>query len=770
MRNALLRYCVDGALNPQVDSILARLPALPLMILARVVALQNLRPTDRRVALALYQRVLAHRSASVFRKPHGKLYLDLAFQFSDRPAVKRGLREFKLDPIEHVAMTADMLNPALANGSDESTWLAAVNRFTERETAVRMTLLPQPGRAFDRLNTTRVSPVEGGPKITVALTAWCPDDGLVTAFRSIQNQSWRNLEILVMDDNSPPEFLPLLRSVVASDPRARLVRMPRNGGTYLARNRALDEASGEFFTVHDSDDWAHPERIERQARLLVDSPELVSCSSRALRADDDLVFTLPGVSPSRENASSLMFRRNEVMASIGYYDQSRKGADTEYALRMRQHFGRDSHRTLQEHLALIRLRVGSLSRDEFKPGWRHPSRLTYRLAYQWHHTQRIAAGLPLYVGRDGDGAQRVRPVRFVVDQKCEEVQRRRQWDVMYVLDLRATAEQPPSFLDELVQLVEAGRKVAVMHMESFLYPLVAEVEPYVPELQRLISTGVVGEVLITDDAEVETVVIRDPSSLQFAASMKVAAAANRVLVLPEGTSQGRSVAGWTYSPADVEEHAYRVFGREAVWVMDDIQLGTWRTPLSAARRIIPRNWVIPGTRQLWRAPRPLSDAVRPVRLGRIVLDEQDVEFLSPGLAGLNSAAIECLSLFVSPAVEGVARTIAWSPGWRVEVGTQPEDIYYAQVDVLLLHGAAPRNVAHLRHAMEAAASGCIVIGDEGWDHLLGRMLCCSLGEVPAVLSEIYSSTELEHHYRSATVRQLDGTSSLECFIKTVAPV
>src|SRR5690606_19121105 len=149
------------------------------------------------------------------------------------------------------------------------------------------------------------------------------------------------------------------------------------------------------------------------------------------------------------------------------------------------HFGGDSHELLDAHLAFIRLRTGSLSRGEFRPGWRHPSRLVYRLGYQWHHAQRVAAGLPLYVGRDGEGASFTRPARFLVHQESEEAQRRREWDVVYVLDLRETADRPATYLDELLELVKAGRRTAVLHLESLLYPLVAEVEPYHDQLQRL---------------------------------------------------------------------------------------------------------------------------------------------------------------------------------------------------------------------------------------------------------------------------------------------
>ena len=105
---------------------------------------------------------------------------------------------------------------------------------------------------------------------------------------SLVAQTWRNLEILVVDDCSPPEFDDLLESVTATDPRIRLIKMPVNGGTYKIRNHAIAQCRGSFVTFQDSDDWAHPERIARQVAPLLGPTGLVSTHARSLRVNDDL--------------------------------------------------------------------------------------------------------------------------------------------------------------------------------------------------------------------------------------------------------------------------------------------------------------------------------------------------------------------------------------------------------------------------------------------------------------------------------------------------
>ena len=91
-----------------------------------------------------------------------------------------------------------------------------------------------------------------------------PDRSFRTAVQSLINQTWQNLEILVIDDCSPAEYDGLLSEVTSLDPRIELIRMPSNGGTYRIRNEGIRRSRGEFITFQDSDDWAHPERIARQ--------------------------------------------------------------------------------------------------------------------------------------------------------------------------------------------------------------------------------------------------------------------------------------------------------------------------------------------------------------------------------------------------------------------------------------------------------------------------------------------------------------------------
>ena len=122
------------------------------------------------------------------------------------------------------------------------------------------------------------------------------------------------------------------------------MRNAANGGPYVSRNHGLAEARGVFVTCHDSDDWAHPQRLERQVAALLDQPEAMGNMSRCVTATPDLRFAnrSGGVNGFRWNFSSVLFRREQALEGVGFWDEARFGADGEYVARLRRRFGRET--------------------------------------------------------------------------------------------------------------------------------------------------------------------------------------------------------------------------------------------------------------------------------------------------------------------------------------------------------------------------------------------------------------------------------------------
>jgi glycosyltransferase involved in cell wall biosynthesis len=116
---------------------------------------------------------------------------------------------------------------------------------------------------------------------------------LADSIESVRAQTIRDIEIIVSDDASTDNSAEIVRGMMASDPRIRLLTAEKNAGPAAARNRAIDVAAGEWIAVVDSDDLVKPTRLE----TLVSAAERDSAD---IVADDvDMLDLNAGTPPSR---------------------------------------------------------------------------------------------------------------------------------------------------------------------------------------------------------------------------------------------------------------------------------------------------------------------------------------------------------------------------------------------------------------------------------------------------------------------------------------
>src|SRR5699024_6836362 len=103
---------------------------------------------------------------------------------------------------------------------------------------------------LDRIYT-EPSEIATGPLISVIVPTFQGGPLLFTALHSLLQQSWKNLEIIVVDDGSGPEYQEYLNQASSLSKKIRVFKQPANFGAYSARNLGVRKATGEFVTVHD---------------------------------------------------------------------------------------------------------------------------------------------------------------------------------------------------------------------------------------------------------------------------------------------------------------------------------------------------------------------------------------------------------------------------------------------------------------------------------------------------------------------------------------
>ena len=99
------------------------------------------------------------------------------------------------------------------------------------------------------------------PLISVIVPVYKVEQYLPKCIESILAQTYRNLEILLVDDGSPDTCGVICDAYAAKDGRIKVIHK-ENGGLSSARNAGMDIARGEYFGFVDSDDWIEPEMYE----------------------------------------------------------------------------------------------------------------------------------------------------------------------------------------------------------------------------------------------------------------------------------------------------------------------------------------------------------------------------------------------------------------------------------------------------------------------------------------------------------------------------
>lgn len=288
---------------------------------------------------------------------------------------------------------------ALANalaGHDPVRWLQHVNAYLAAHGLAPIEVEPaaaaRPGATvFDRLRGGPLPAANEGPLVSVCMSCFNAERYLEQAMRSILNQSYRNLELIVIDDLSRDTTPQIIERLAREDARVRVLRNPTNRGTYVSRNQAFEQARGEFFTVMDADDFALPERLARQVHNLLAHPERIGVWTDWVRMHDDGRFYFKvqwGGTYQHEAVATLMIRRREVLDRIGYWDSVRFAADTEFIFRIKRVYGKDAVPKMGTPTVISLFHENSLTNDPLtgiSEGGLSPVRQRYRDAWgQWH--------------------------------------------------------------------------------------------------------------------------------------------------------------------------------------------------------------------------------------------------------------------------------------------------------------------------------------------------------------------------------------------------
>lgn len=111
-------------------------------------------------------------------------------------------------------------------------------------------------------------PFSPGPAISVILPVRNRAAIVEAAARCVLDQTWRDLELIIVDGGSTDGTVAVLKGLAAADPRVRLLLHDRAEGVAAARNAAARLARGRFLAFQDSDDSWSADKMQRQMTAL----------------------------------------------------------------------------------------------------------------------------------------------------------------------------------------------------------------------------------------------------------------------------------------------------------------------------------------------------------------------------------------------------------------------------------------------------------------------------------------------------------------------
>lgn len=186
------------------------------------------------------------------------------------------------------------------------------------------------------------------PKVSVVVPAYNVQNYIEEALISLQQQSFTEFEVLVVDDGSTDGTAEIVRRFCAQDARFKLLQKP-NGGLSSARNHGMKHASTDYIALLDADDRYEPDKLAAHVQVLETHPEVgvVYSASKAIRDDGGATFMQLSGKPIYADPVKALLCKNFVghgsnavfryciVEEVGYFDETlRSSEDVDYWIRI----------------------------------------------------------------------------------------------------------------------------------------------------------------------------------------------------------------------------------------------------------------------------------------------------------------------------------------------------------------------------------------------------------------------------------------------------
>ncbi len=159
---------------------------------------------------------------------------------------------------------------------------------------------------------------KNNPLVSVIVPVYNAEKYVESAVRSIMNQTYKNLEIIITDDCSTDKSFEILQRLAKQDSRIKLYKNETNLKIVRTLNNQISLANGKYIARMDADDISLPRRIEKQVVFLEQNPDISFCGTNAFYINENgkkiRVSHLPIT--AKENLFCLRFYSSFIHPSV----------------------------------------------------------------------------------------------------------------------------------------------------------------------------------------------------------------------------------------------------------------------------------------------------------------------------------------------------------------------------------------------------------------------------------------------------------------------
>ncbi|MFO7744600.1 MAG: glycosyltransferase family 2 protein [Psychroflexus sp.] len=209
--------------------------------------------------------------------------------------------------------------------------------------------------------------------------------------QSVQNQSYENWEHILVDDSSSDNSTEVIEEFSKNDPRIKLVKLSKNSGPAVARNKAIHLAKGRYLAFLDADDIWFDFHLKDSLNFLTENKcEFVFASYK--RSNEDLDFVYSDFEVPAKVSYTDILKSNSISCLTAVVDTLALGKKEMPLIRKRQDMGlwlkylkeTEYAYGIQKPHAIYRIRENSLSRNKL-----------HLIKYQWEFYRKVEQ-LPVF--------------------------------------------------------------------------------------------------------------------------------------------------------------------------------------------------------------------------------------------------------------------------------------------------------------------------------------------------------------------------------------